>query len=63
VKRKIVQLLQDAGPVFYAVADDGSWWRLLGDPLSSSWTQMPDLPQPEEPEPFKPKVRSLAAAR
>ena len=60
MKRKILQLCPYEDKIF-ALADDGSWWRLLGDPLSASWSRMPDLPQPsghQEPElEFKPKVR------
>ena len=63
MKRKIVQLQVAVGSLFYAVADDGTWWRLLGDPLDSAWSRMPDLPDSlEELERESPKPKRLAAS-
>ncbi len=49
--RKIVQLVIDPpfdgwGSNLYAVADDGSGWRLERD----EWKQLPPLPPIEDPE-------------
>lgn len=66
MKRKFSALfpLEDK---LYAVAEDGSAWRLLGDPLAANWTRLPDLPERESPleeevgrEATKPKTRGLS---
>lgn len=60
VKRKIRQI-QHTIEGTYAVADDGTWWRIL-DPLVNNWVQMPDLPDASnslfaESEEHKPVAR------
>jgi hypothetical protein len=66
VKRRFAQLAPHEDKL-YAIADDGSAWRLLGDPLNASWTKLPDLPHAERepalsplPEPEKPAKSNLA---
>jgi hypothetical protein len=57
VKRRFTQLFAHEDKL-YALADDGSAWRLLGDPLAGDWSQLPDLPE-QFVEPSKPKTRPL----
>lgn len=48
MKRKIRQI-QVTIEGTYAIADDGTWWRVI-DPLTTNWVQLPDLPDAPDEE-------------